>query len=133
MSCPGGQTGIESPRSGEARLKVKRSKFNARAVVGLPAAAIPEVLRSFRTKHRKARHICWASRAEEEPGKIIEQMRDDGEVGRPGLGMLELLRRRHLLGIVMVARYFGGVKLGVGGVSRAFREVAEAALDEVCS
>jgi len=131
MSRPERQPDMENVQSGEARLTVKRSKFSARAVVGLPAAETAEVLRSFRTKHRKARHICWASRAEEQPGKIVEQMRDDGEVGRPGLGMLELLRRRNLLGIVMVARYFGGVKLGVGGVSRAFREVAESALDHL--
>jgi putative IMPACT (imprinted ancient) family translation regulator len=59
----------------------------------------------------------------------VERVRDDGEVGHPGRVLLELLQRRELVGGIVVARVFGGVKLGVGGVSRAFREVARAALD----
>ena len=84
---------------------------------------------AFATKHRRSRHVCWACRVGIPGRDPVEQMRDDGEVGRPGLVMLEMLRRRDLLGGIVVARYFGGVKLGVGGVSRAFREVAEAALE----
>jgi len=115
----------------ESRLTVKRSKFAARVILSAHPEQVEAALKAFRTKHRKARHICWASRVETSPGKVEEQMRDDGEVGRPGLGMLELLRRRELLGVVMVARYFGGVKLGVGGVSRAFRGVAQDALEKL--
>lgn len=115
----------------ESRLTVKRSRFAARVTLTAHPEEVEAALKAFRTKHRKARHICWASRVEIGPGKVEEQMRDDGEVGRPGLGMLELLRRRELLGVVMVARYFGGVKLGVGGVSRAFREVAQEALEKL--
>jgi len=114
---------------GQAKLTVRRSKFLALA---FPAESLDEVqahIKAFRAKHRRARHICWACRIPGPGDRIEEQMRDDGEVGRPGLVMLELLRRRDLAGGVVVARIFGGVKLGVGGVSRAFREAAEAAVD----
>ena len=59
---------------------------------------------------------------------MVEQARDDGEVGRPGYVMLDLLRRDDLEGGLIVSRFFGGVKLGPGGVSRAMREAAELAL-----
>jgi len=118
---------------GESRLSVKRSKFYARALHAESMQSIVNELRSFRTKHRKARHICWAARVLDQDGALTEQMRDDGEVGRPGLVMLELLRRKELSGAVFVARYFGGVKLGVGGVSRAFREAAAGAIERLSS
>jgi len=98
------------------------------------AASMDEVRRqveSFATKHRRSRHVCWACRVRATTDALEEQMRDDGEVGRPGLVMLEMLRHRDLVGGIVVARYFGGVRLGVGGVSRAFREVAEAALEGI--
>jgi putative IMPACT (imprinted ancient) family translation regulator len=45
--------------------------------------------------------------------------------------LLELLRREDLEGGLLVSRVFGGVKLGVGGVSRAFREAGEGAIEEL--
>ena len=52
--------------------------------------------------------------------------KDDGEVGHPGRVLLELLRKHDLEGVLIVSRIFGGVKLGVGGVSRAFRDAGQA-------
>jgi len=109
---------ISSPS--DAKLTVKRSKFFARA---FPSATVDEaraVVKAYQTKHRRARHVCWACRVEDKHGIIVEQLRDDGEVGHPGRILLDILRRRNLLGGIVVARFFGGVKLGVGGVSRAF-------------
>jgi putative IMPACT (imprinted ancient) family translation regulator len=59
---------------------------------------------------------------------LVERSKDDGEVGHPGKVLLELLRREDLEGGILVSRIFGGVKLGVGGVSRAFREAGEGAI-----
>ena len=115
--------------SAEAKLTVRRSKFFA---LVFPASTLEEAaaaVKAYKTKHRRARHVCWACRIEDEHGAVVEQLRDDGEVGHPGRILLDMLSRRNLLGGIVVARFFGGVKLGVGGVSRAFREVAEAALD----
>ena len=119
------------PAPAEAKLTEKRSKFFALA---FPAQSLDEVqdrVKAYRTKHRRARHVCWACRVPGPGGAIVEQMRDDGEVGHPGRVLLELLQRRDLAGGVVVARIFGGVKLGVGGVSRAFRDAAQAALDQL--
>jgi putative IMPACT (imprinted ancient) family translation regulator len=66
-----------------------------------------------------------------EGDRIVEQARDDGEVGRPGTVILEVLRRYDLEGGIVVSRLFGGVKLGVGGVSRAFRQAAEEAVEKL--
>ncbi len=115
----------------EAKLTQKRSKFFA---LVFPADSLDEAqkhVKVVRAKHRRARHVCWACRVPGPTGTIIEQMRDDGEVGHPGRVLLELLQRRDLLGGIVVSRIFGGVKLGTGGVSRAFRDVAQTALDQL--
>jgi putative IMPACT (imprinted ancient) family translation regulator len=59
---------------------------------------------------------------------MVEQARDDGEVGRPGMKLLELLRHNDLEGLLVVSRIFGGVKLGPGGVGRAFRDAGAGAI-----
>ncbi len=113
-------------RISEFKLVCERSRFFA---VLFPAAGEEEVLRMVRLKKgelRKANHHCWALRG----AASLERSRDDGEVGHPGRVLLELLRREGLEGGLLVSRIFGGVKLGVGGVSRAFREAGEGAIAE---
>ncbi len=117
-------------RPGEAKLTVDRSRFYAVAFPASSMDQVREAVRRLRARHRKARHLCWACRLREADGRLIEQSRDDGEVGHPGRVLLELLRRDDMEGGLAVARIFGGVKLGVGGVSRAFRAAAEAALED---
>ncbi len=110
------------------RTTVERSRFFALA---FPAATEDDVLaavKEARGEYRKANHHCWAFRGRDVSGALVEKSKDDGEVGHPGRLMLELLRRDDLEGGLLVSRVFGGVKLGVGGVSRAFREAAEGAL-----
>ncbi len=114
----------------EARLTVDRSRFYARVFPAATLEAVQAEVKDARRRVRKACHHCWACRITVS-GAIVEQARDDGEVGRPGTVLLELLRRNDLEGGVVVSRIFGGVKLGVGGVSRAFREAAEMALAEL--
>ncbi|MCG2812236.1 MAG: YigZ family protein [Candidatus Aminicenantes bacterium] len=117
-------------RTVEFKHLVERSRFFA---VLFPAAGEAEVLKMVRLKkgeHRKANHHCWAFRSLDEKGNRIEKSRDDGEVGHPGRVLLELLRREGLEGGLLVSRIFGGVKLGVGGVSRAFRQAGEGAVAE---
>jgi putative IMPACT (imprinted ancient) family translation regulator len=110
-------------RFAEFKSVAERSRFFA---VLFPAAVEDDVLQMVRLKkgeHRKANHHCWAFR-----GAGSERSRDDGEVGHPGRVLLELLRRHGLEGGLLVSRVFGGVKLGIGGVSRAFREAGEGAI-----
>jgi putative IMPACT (imprinted ancient) family translation regulator len=116
-------------RPSEYQLTEQRSRFYAAAV---PAATLDEVkiaLSERKKQYHKARHHCWACRVRDADGQVVEQARDDGEVGRPGMKMLELLRHHDLEGLLVVSRIFGGVKLGPGGVGRAFRDAALGALD----
>ncbi|NWG01001.1 MAG: YigZ family protein [Thermoanaerobaculaceae bacterium] len=111
-----------------AKHVVERSRFHAMLT---PVAALDEMhelVKTCRREHRRANHHCWACRLRDERGGVQESARDDGEVGHPGQVLLEVLRKYDLEGAVIVSRVFGGVKLGVGGVSRAFREAAELAV-----
>jgi putative IMPACT (imprinted ancient) family translation regulator len=114
----------------EFKLTVERSRFHA---VLFPAGSEEDVagmLKRKRGEHRKANHHCWGLRARDASGAVVERSKDDGEVGHPGRVLLELLRREDLEGGLLVSRVFGGVKLGVGGVSRAFRGAGEGAVAE---
>jgi putative IMPACT (imprinted ancient) family translation regulator len=110
----------------DAKLTVKRSRFFAvMASVG-DEEEIKALLTRLRRQVKRARHHCWAARLAAPDGTIIELSRDDGEVGRPGRRILEVLRRNDTLGVLVVSRVFGGVKLGPAGVGRAFKQAAEA-------
>ena len=88
---------------------------------------IKDILKLQRSLHKKANHCCYALRFSINSNKIFEIFRDDGEVGRPGRVLLDILIKYDLKNhVLLVSRIFGGVKLGVGGVSRAFRKVGEA-------
>jgi len=102
-------------------LKVKNSKFYAHLYEIISLDEMNEIVKMHRKKYKKAVHHCWAAIAEG------EKFHDDGEVGHPGRVILEVMKKYEMQNkAIVVSRIFGGVKLGVGGVSRAFREVAEA-------
>jgi putative IMPACT (imprinted ancient) family translation regulator len=113
----------------ESRTTVERSRFHALLFPARSESELDAVLKQQRTEHRRANHHCWACRILGAEGKLIERSKDDGEVGHPGRVLLAILRERNLLGGLVVSRVFGGVKLGVGGVSRAFREAGAGAAD----
>ena len=78
---------------------------------------IEEIQKIHNKKYKKAAHHCYAALI-----KNQEDSRNDGEVGSPGRVLLELLHEYGLDGyMIMVSRIFGGIKLGQGGVARAFR------------
>ena len=115
----------------EYQATERRSRFLAEV---RPATSLDEtkgVVAAKRKKLRKANHHVWACRFHDEQGRLVEQARDDGEVGRPAMALLELLRRDDLEGMLIVSRIFGGVKLGPGGVKRAFRAAGQGALGEL--
>jgi len=117
----------------EHTVTEKRSRFVALAAPARTLEEAEDVVAERRRKHRKARHHCWACRVRDKGGRIVEQARDDGEVGKPGMKLLELLRSNELEGVIVVSRYFGGVKLGPAGVGRACRAAGEGALAQAVS
>jgi putative IMPACT (imprinted ancient) family translation regulator len=112
----------------EFTLTEQRSRFYAVAAPAATLEDVKKVLAVQKKKHHKARHHCWACRVRDDNRQIVEQARDDGEVGKPGMKMLELMRHHDLEGLLVVSRIFGGVKLGPGGVGRAFRDAAAGAI-----
>lgn len=117
----------------EAETEVRRSRFIARAA---PAASREEALalvERARRDHPEARHHCWAY-VIGAPGRATSAaMNDDGEpsgtAGKPILGVIEHKGIGDVA--VVVIRYFGGVKLGAGGLVRAYAGAAEAVLSRL--
>jgi putative IMPACT (imprinted ancient) family translation regulator len=107
-----------------------RSRFFAHLYEISDLSEIDEILKLHRRKYRKANHHCYAARFTKEGGHLKEIHKDDGEVGHPGRVLLELMSRKGLEShVLIVSRIFGGIKLGVGGVSRAFRDAGKGAVE----
>ncbi len=113
----------------EHELVIKKSRFIARIE---PVGSVEDADAVIAAVHKRwwdARHHCSAMVT----GLLADQARssDDGEPsGTAGVPMLEVLRRRELTDVVaVVTRYFGGVKLGAGGLVRAYSSAVSEALD----
>lgn len=89
-----------------------------------------EIIAELNKEHYKATHVCTAYILEDDSS--IQKGNDDGEPsGTAGLPMLEVLKQNNLTYILAaVVRYFGGVKLGAGGLIRAYSEGVSIALDK---
>jgi uncharacterized YigZ family protein len=108
-------------------LVIKKSRFVGCVQPVADRAAALVVVAALRAKHPGAAHVCWALMA---GGQSAAN--DDGEPGgTAGRPMLEVLRHQQLEGVLAtVVRYFGGVKLGAGGLVRAYTDaIAQALLD----
>ncbi len=115
-------------RPAEATLTVRRSRFLASVWVAHTTEDVQETLDEIARRHHAARHIAYAYRLRTN-GE--ERAHDAGEpAGSAGTPILQLLQGEELWDAgVAVVRYFGGVKLGVGNLARAYREAARAALE----
>lgn len=105
----------------EARTETdaKGSRFIAHLI---PAAAWEQRLAELAVEHRKANHICTATRLIADDDTILERARDDGEPGgTAGMPILRVMAGADLVEAgIAVVRYFGGTKLGTGGLARAY-------------
>lgn len=110
-------------------MKVKGSRFLGAVFAAGDDAAVAAALDEVRRRHHGATHHCWAARVGP-PGAPVERSEDDGEPsGTAGAPLLAALRHEDLHeALVVVTRYFGGTKLGTGGLARAYAEAARAAL-----
>ena len=106
-------------------LVIKKSRFIAcvEPVAGREAAQAR--VAQLKAEHPDARHVCWALLA---GGQSAAN--DDGEPGgTAGRPMLDVLRHQDLQGVLAtVVRYFGGIKLGAGGLVRAYTDAVAQAL-----
>ena len=112
---------------GEAEFTEKRSRFLGHVRCIETEDEAKAFVAEMKKKYYDARHNCWCY--------IIrngaERYSDDGEPqGTAGIPMLEVLRRQNMTNCVcVVTRYFGGVLLGAGGLTRAYAKSAKDALD----
>lgn len=120
---------MELNSASAALFRDRKSRFYAHLWIVKSIEEAEEALKRQRKSYRKARHHCWAYRIDID-GNILEKAHDDGEVGAPGKALLELLRGNDMMNcMLIVSRIFGGVKLGVGGVRRAFLEAGRGAIE----
>ena len=114
---------------GSAAYEIQRSRFLARAEHVESEEAARAVLLAQKKKYFDARHNCSAWVLGETGGR--QKSNDDGEPGgTAGNPILEAIKKRGLTDVVVVVtRYFGGIKLGAGGLIRAYGHAAGMGLD----
>ena len=117
---------IEKPAEGY--LTEKKSKFISYIFPVKDTDQVKELLDEYRKKYYDARHVCWAYMLGEKRDEF--RSNDDGEpsgtAGRPILGQINSYELTNVL--ILVIRYFGGTLLGTGGLIKAYKEAAEAAI-----
>lgn len=115
---------------GTAEIKVQRSVFLATAIPAGDEATARALVTDLRRRHHDARHVCSAWRLGAAGQPVLEARHDDGEpAGTAGEPILQMIRGEDLTDTaVAVVRYFGGIKLGTGGLVRAYGGAAAAAL-----
>ncbi|WP_438966374.1 IMPACT family protein [Flavobacterium sp.] len=115
--------------SEETLFKEKNSKFFGYAYPISNEEEVKEIIETLKKQHHSARHWCYAYQTGTE--NISYRANDDGEpnnsAGMPIYGQIQSFELTNVL--VVVVRYFGGVKLGVGGLISAYKTTAQMALE----
>ncbi|PCI04497.1 MAG: phosphoenolpyruvate carboxykinase [Hyphomicrobiales bacterium] len=116
-------------REFQIETEEKKSRFIAFLV---PSSCFESRLDELRKEHRKASHHVTAFRKIMEDGRVEESAKDDGEpAGTSGMPILKVMQGENLIDCgVIVVRYFGGTKLGTGGLARAYSKAAKHVIEE---
>ena len=111
---------------------IERSKFISYLFPCESKTAANEILDSIRKKHYDATHVCYAYIIREDID--IYKSSDDGEPSQTaGAPILNVLKRNNLTNVLcVVVRYFGGIKLGAGGLTRAYSSSAISVVENSC-
>ena len=117
-------------KQGEGIYKEKMSKFLSFAIkISTPEEA-KNIIKEYQNKFHDARHVCWAYMIG--PERLTWQLNDNGEpsgtAGKPIMGQINSFGLTDVL--IIVVRYFGGIKLGTPGLISAYREAARLALED---
>lgn len=107
---------------------LKKSEFITELYRVFSVDEFNAILKDMKKRHPKATHICTAYRIQQ-----LEKSNDDGETsGTAGLPMLEVLRKQNIIDVgAFVIRYYGGIQLGAGGLTRAYSGSVAQALETV--
>ena len=117
--------------AGVHETEVNRSRFLCALAPAATEREAQDFIAAVRRQHADASHNCWAYVIGAEAS--VQKASDDGEPGgTAGVPMLQMLLRRDMRYVVaVVTRYFGGVKLGAGGLIRAYGGAVGEALDSL--
>ena len=107
---------------------LKKSEFITELYRVFSVDEFNTILKDAKKRHPKATHICTAYRIQQ-----FEKSNDDGEPsGTAGLPMLEVLRKQNIIDVcALVIRYYGGIQLGAGGLTRAYSGSVAQAIEKV--
>ena len=116
-----------------ARLEIKKSEFIAYAYPVTSREQAMFHVEQLRAQYADARHHCWAYIIGDPNNTTSAGFDDDGEPnGTAGRPILNVLQHKSIGNIIIVVvRYFGGIKLGAGGLTRAYAGSAQAAVDKM--
>ena len=108
------------------QYEIKKSKFITLLYKINSLDEVEKLLNSVRNKYSDATHCCFAYKFNN-----IQKFSDDGEPGgTAGLPIMDVLNKKELNNILcVVVRYFGGIKLGAGGLVRAYSKAVREAID----
>lgn len=117
-------------KESSAEFEEKKSVFIGQIKRVFSEEEAKAFLDSVRKKHREARHNVYAYALG--PNKEIQRYSDDGEPqGTGGVPILETIKKSNITDVmIIVTRYFGGILLGTGGLSRAYGKSASLAIKE---
>jgi len=116
--------------SSESYFLEKRSKFLSFAFPVESIETVNEILAEYRRKYYDARHVCYAYRLgyEGEDFRVNDNGEPSGTAGKPIFG--QMLSKDVTDVLIIVVRYFGGIKLGTSGLIVAYRQAANDVLDK---
>lgn len=116
---------------GQHEIVIEKSRFIAHIARATTEEEAQEFIQKIKKEHNSATHNCSAYLIGETDN--IQKANDDGEPsGTAGVPMLEVLKKRELKDTVaVVTRYFGGIKLGAGGLIRAYGKSVSEGLNHI--
>ena len=107
----------------------KKSKFIGYCFNVTSVMQVDDVICQLKKEHKKATHICYAYMIK--TGGVFAKAVDDGEPnGTAGKPILNVIERKNMFDVlIVVVRYFGGIKLGAGGLVRAYSKAASLSVE----
>ena len=117
-------------QKGEGQLPEKMSRFLAFAHKIASAEEAKSIVKAYQNEYHDSRHVCWAYMlgADRQEWQLNDNGEPSGTAGKPILGQINSRQLTDV--VVVVVRYFGGIKLGTPGLISAYREAASLALDD---
>jgi uncharacterized YigZ family protein len=120
----------EPTNTSHREIEIKKSRFISYAKKVLSRSDATQYVSEIREQYPDARHVCWGYVIGDPNNSTNAGCNDDGEpsgtAGKPILAQINYSNIGNV--VVVVVRYFGGIRLGAGGLVRAYRESAQEAL-----